>query len=81
MWGHPTSRKLDQQHLLQLTRMYFVDDTEPYAESKALAMARKYIRKHYGHGCTEHEIERKIDRLKERIEGIRKPHQEESGIE
>lgn len=35
----------------------------------------------YGHGCTEHEIERKIDRLKERIEGIRKPHQEESGIE
>ena len=46
MWGRPTSRKLDQQHLLQLTRMYFVDDTEPYAESKALAMARKYIRKH-----------------------------------
>ena len=35
----------------------------------------------YGYGCTEHEIERKIDRLKERIEGIRKPHQEESGIE
>lgn len=35
----------------------------------------------YGYGCTEHEIERKIDRLKKRIEAIRKPHQEESGIE
>ena len=33
----------------------------------------------YGYGCTEHEIERKIDRLKERIEAIRKPHQEASG--
>jgi len=46
MWGRPTSHKLDQEQLLQLTRMYFVDDTEPYTESKALAMARKYIRKH-----------------------------------
>lgn len=35
----------------------------------------------YGYGCTEYEIERKIDRLKERIEAIRKPHQEASGIE
>ena len=49
MWGRPTSPKIDQQHILQLTRMYFVDNTERYSESKALAMARKYIRKHYPH--------------------------------
>ena len=35
----------------------------------------------YGYGCAEGEIEEKIDRLKERIETIRKPHQEASGIE
>jgi len=29
--------------------MCFVDDTESYIESKALAAARKYIRKHYPH--------------------------------
>jgi hypothetical protein len=33
MWGRPNARQLDQE-------------TEPHAESKALAMARKYIRKH-----------------------------------
>lgn len=47
LWGVPTSPKLDNKHLLELTRMYFVDDTEHCAESKALAMARKHIRKHY----------------------------------
>lgn len=47
MWGRPVSPKVDQKHTLELTRMYFVDDTEHCAESKALAMARKYIRKHY----------------------------------
>jgi len=46
MWGRPTARSLDQQSLLELTRMYLVDGTEHCAESKALAMARKYIRKH-----------------------------------
>ena len=46
LWGRPSARKLDQRTLLQLTRMYFVDDTEHCIESKALAMARKYIRKH-----------------------------------
>ena len=35
----------------------------------------------YGYGCAEGEIVEKIDRLKERIETIRKPHQEASGIE
>ncbi len=45
MWGRPNARKLDQEHLLELTRMYMIDDTEDYAESKALGLARKYIRK------------------------------------
>ena len=49
MWGRPVSPKVDQKHTLELTRMYFVDDTEHCAESKALAMARKHIRKHYPH--------------------------------
>jgi len=49
MWGRPTARTLDQHSLLELTRMYMIDDTEPNAESKALAMARKYIRKHMPH--------------------------------
>ena len=46
LWGHPTSRKLDHKSILELTRMVFVDDTEPFIESRALAMARKHIRKH-----------------------------------
>lgn len=47
MWGRNTSPKQDQENLLCLTRMYFVDDTEDFVESKALGMARRYIRKHY----------------------------------
>lgn len=47
LWGRPTSRHIDQRRILQLTRMYLVDDTEPYAESKALSKARQYIRRHY----------------------------------
>ena len=49
MWGRPTSPKVDQRHTLELTRMFFVDDTERFIESKALAMARKYIRKNLPH--------------------------------
>jgi hypothetical protein len=45
MWGRPNARKLDQNSLLELTRMYLIDETEPNAESKALGLARKYIRK------------------------------------
>ena len=45
MWGRPTARTYNQERILELTRMFMVDDTEPYAESKALAMARKLIRK------------------------------------
>ena len=49
MWGRNPSPKQDQYNVLCLTRMYFVDDTEPFVESRALAMARKHIRKHYPH--------------------------------
>lgn len=34
----------DVDYLLELTRMYLVDDTERNAESKALAMMRKHVR-------------------------------------
>ena len=47
LWGHPTARKLDQHSILELYRMYFIDDTEPFIESKCLSMARKHIRKHH----------------------------------
>ena len=46
LWGHPTARKLDQRNILELFRMFFIDDTDPFIESKCLAMARKHIRKH-----------------------------------
>jgi hypothetical protein len=46
MWGRPVARDLDQERLLELTRMYLVDDTPPFIESRVLAMARGYIRKH-----------------------------------
>lgn len=46
LWGRNPSPKQEQRGVLCLTRMYFQDDTEPYIESRALAMARKYIRKH-----------------------------------
>lgn len=47
LWGRNPSPKQEQREVLCLTRMYFQDDTEPYIESRALAMARKYIRKHF----------------------------------
>lgn len=47
MWCRPASPKIDQKHILDLARMYFIDDTERFVESRALSMARKYIRKHY----------------------------------
>lgn len=49
MWGRNTSPKQDQKNVLCLTRMYFIDNTEPCVESKCLGMARKYIRKHMPH--------------------------------
>lgn len=47
MWGRPVSRKIDQEKLLELQRMCFVDDTERFVESKSLALARRYIRRNH----------------------------------
>jgi len=47
MWGRPSSRELDQEQILELTRMVFIDDTESMVESHGLALARKHIRKHF----------------------------------
>lgn len=47
LWGHPTARKLEQNNILEITRMCFIDDTPPFVESQCLGMARKHIRKHY----------------------------------
>lgn len=47
MWGRNPSPKVQHTEQLCLTRMYFIDDTEHYVESKCLGMARKHIRMHY----------------------------------
>jgi len=47
MWGRPSSKSLDQEKILELTRMVMVDDTDKFAESHSLALARKYIRQHH----------------------------------
>lgn len=44
MWGRPTARTYDYTRILELTRMFMINETEPNAESKALGMARKLIR-------------------------------------
>ena len=46
LWGRPTARKIDQWKILELTRMYFMDETPPFIESHCLSLARKHIRKH-----------------------------------
>ena len=48
MWARPTARRpFDGDRILELTRMYIIDDIPPFVESKALGMARKVIRKHF----------------------------------
>lgn len=42
--GRPSSRELDANKILELTRVYFVDEAPKNTESKALAMMRKHIR-------------------------------------
>jgi hypothetical protein len=47
LWGSPTARGYRSDAygaMLQLTRLYLVDDTPDHAESRALALARKHIR-------------------------------------
>jgi len=46
MWGRPSARLLNNELLLELTRMVFINDTERFVESRALSMARKLIRKY-----------------------------------
>ncbi len=45
MWGRPNARRLNQDKILELTRMYFIDNTPQFIESHCLGLARKYIRK------------------------------------
>lgn len=47
MWGRNTSPKQDQKNVLCLTRMFFVDEMPRNTESRALGMARRYIRRHH----------------------------------
>ena len=42
--GRPTSRALDPDQVLELTRMYFVDEMPKNTESTGLAMMRRWIR-------------------------------------
>lgn len=46
MWGRPTSRKIDQKSILELTRCCFLDFMPKNTESKGLAKARAWIRTH-----------------------------------
>ena len=42
--GRPTSRKLNPDKILELNRMYLVDEAPKNSESKSLSMMRKFIR-------------------------------------
>lgn len=47
LWGRPCARMLNKDLILELTRMYFIDNTGKNTESRALARARAYIRKRF----------------------------------
>lgn len=47
MWGRPSARTYDFNRIMELTRLHMIDETEHCVESRALGMARKYIRKHF----------------------------------
>jgi hypothetical protein len=42
--GRPTSRELDAARVLELNRMYFIDEMPTNTESRALGMMRKFVR-------------------------------------
>jgi hypothetical protein len=44
IWGRPQAKTYDADKVLQLYRVYFVDETAHCVESQGLSMARKYIR-------------------------------------
>jgi hypothetical protein len=42
--GRTSARQYDPERILEVTRLFFVDDTPPHVESRALALARKHVR-------------------------------------
>jgi hypothetical protein len=42
--GRPTARQYDADRILEVTRLFFVDETPPHVESKGLALLRKHVR-------------------------------------
>lgn len=42
--GRPGPRAIDQDRVVELTRMYFIDEAPKNTESRALAMMRRYVR-------------------------------------
>ncbi len=42
--GRPAARSLDPDEWLELTRMFFLDGTERFVESRALSMMRRFVR-------------------------------------
>ncbi len=42
--GRPSSRGLDMGKILELNRVYFIDETPPNVESQGLSMMRRHVR-------------------------------------
>ncbi len=42
--GRPSAKQYDPDRILQLHRVFFIDETPPNTESRALAMMRKHVR-------------------------------------
>lgn len=42
--GRTSARQYDPDRILEVTRLFFVDDTPPNVESQGLAMMRKHVR-------------------------------------
>lgn len=47
MLGRPSSRELDAERIMELTRMYFINETAHCVESQGLSMMRKFVRTWY----------------------------------
>jgi hypothetical protein len=45
--GRPAARKIDRDQILELNRMYFIDEMPKNTESRGLAMMRKHVRTWY----------------------------------
>jgi len=44
IWSKPVAKGIDQVHILELRRMFIIDDTPSFVESQFLGLARQYIR-------------------------------------